>query len=194
MKNTDYMVKIKLVVVNEIFNYMVFSFILCLVIYSDAVAGIRPVVLSSSDGVSIQIKDGEQIVFSSLKNGAGLLAVQPTGSTEVRYRKVVENNGILSLSGGRAVGLEISESYRTITPELIERTVTVSATSDQRYFLDFGWKAMPEGDFYSFLGEEKTSKKYTPSCSGPEFGDIGNSKVGKLFRFWVPLSVINYTE
>jgi hypothetical protein len=27
------------------------------------------------------------------------------------------------------------------------------------------------GSFYSFLGEEKTSKKYSPGCAGPEFGN-----------------------
>ncbi len=65
--------------------------------------------------------------------------------------------------------LELTESYRSITPDLIERTVTVTASSDQRYYIDFGWKANPRGPFYSFLGEEPQSRKYSPSCSGPEF-------------------------
>jgi hypothetical protein len=183
MKNTDHNMKPEQVGVFEIFNFRVFCFIICLLISFNAIAGIRPVILSSSDGIIIQIKDGEQVVFSSLKKGANLLVIQPTGTTEVRYKKNARNNDVLILSGGRAPGMEISESYRTITSGLIERTVTVAATSDQRYYLDFGWKAIPKGDFYSFLGEEKSSKKYTPSCSGPEFGDVWNSNSLQTFPF-----------
>ena len=155
----------------KLFYNLTFSWIMSFVICCNVFADIRPVVSSSSKGTGIKIMDGEQVIFSSLIDGACLLTIQPTGVTEVRFKKQTNGNGFLNLSGGRATGLEITESYRTITPDLIERTVTVTATSDQRYFLDFGWKAMQKGDFYSFLGEEKSSVKYSPGCSGPEFGE-----------------------
>lgn len=137
-----------------------------------ACANIRPVVHSSSKGLCVQIKDDNHPVFSSLQNdGAGLLVTQPNGTTEVWYEETHENGENLNLIGGRADGLEISESYRMITCGLIERTVTVTAKSDQRYYLDFGWKTMQTGEFYSFTGEEKISKKFSPGCSGPEFGE-----------------------
>ena len=183
MKTGYFKMKPESVIVNEFIYCWLFCCILFLIIPFNAAAGIRPVIFSSSEGYSIRIKDGEQVVFSSLRSGAGLLAVQPTGTTQVRYKNKTENGGLLSLSGGNAVGLEISESYRTITSGLIERTVTVIAKSDQRYYLDFGWKAIPKGNFYSFLGEEKSSRKYTPSCSGPEFGNIGDSKSWQTFPF-----------
>jgi hypothetical protein len=134
-------------------------------------AAIRPVVRSSSDGLSIQIVDENRVVFSSLDRKSGIVISQPTGITGIRYGSNNEDKGVLYLSGGKAVGLKISESYRTITPGLIERSVTVKAESDQRYYLDFGWNVEERGRFYSFLGEEKTSKKYSPGCAGPEFGN-----------------------
>ncbi|HBL77454.1 MAG: hypothetical protein A2W90_10620 [Bacteroidetes bacterium GWF2_42_66] len=135
-------------------------------------ANIRPIVHSSSKGLYVQIEDDNHPIFISLQNdGAGLLLTQPGGTTEVWYEGSNKDGENLNLIGGHATGLEISESYRIITCGLIERTVTVTAKSDQRYYLDFGWKTKQAGEFYSFMGEEKTSKKYSPGCSGPEFGE-----------------------
>lgn len=146
-------------------------FVVLFSINSVADADIRPVIRSKPDGLCVQIMDQDQVVFSSLNNNAGLLIAQPSGVTAIRYKMKAENNGAINLGGGIATGLQISESYRKITPGLIERSVTVKAESDQRYYLDFGWKTLQPGQFYSFSGEEKTSKKYSPSCSGPEFGN-----------------------
>lgn len=66
--------------------------------------------------------------------------------------------------------LQVDQTFRNLNPDLIERKVTVTATSDLRYYLDFGWTAAQPGPFYSFTGEESDAVKYTPSCSGPEFG------------------------
>ncbi|MDP4240432.1 MAG: hypothetical protein Q8904_13275, partial [Bacteroidota bacterium] len=155
----------------KLFYHKLFFFIFLSLITFFAEAGIYPVVRSSAKGLWVQIQDSNRVVFSSLKNDAGLMVVQPIGTTEVRYNEQVTNNGILNLKGGRSTGLEISESYKKITPGLIERTVTVKAKSDQRYYIDFGWKTMQPGEFYSFTGEEKTSVKYAPGPSGPEFGE-----------------------
>ncbi len=155
-----------------------------------AVAQIRPVVLSGQDGLYTQISDNNDVVFSSLENNGGLLVTQPSGKTVVKFEKHSEKKGILSLTGGRSEGLEIADSYRIITSGLIERVVKVTATSDQRYFIDFGWKTTENGEFYSFQGEESASKKYTPSCSGPEFEGkkgwqtfpfLGNRSGNKLY-------------
>ena len=144
-------------------------------------ANIHPVVHSSLKGLCVQIKDENCLVFTSVQNdGAGLLLTQPGGTTEVWFEGNNKDGGDLNLTGGHATGLEISESYRIITSGLIERTVTVAAQSDQRYFLNFGWKAKQAGEFYSFMGEEKASKKYSPGCSGPEFGE---NKILETFPF-----------
>lgn len=160
--------------------YLIIIWILSIILTFNVFADIHPDVHSSSKGIIIQIKDADKVVFSSLKNDADLLVIQPTGSTEVRHLKYTDIDGILSLNGGKATGLEISESYHSITPDLIERVVTVTAISDQRYYIDFGWKAMQQGDFYSFTGEEKSSVKYSPGCAGPEFGE---SKSLQTFPF-----------
>ena len=155
----------------KLFYHKFFCSVLLLLMVFFAEAGIHPVVRSSSKGLWVQIQDSNRVVFSSLNNGVCLLVVQPTGTTEIRYKAQTSNKGILTLSGGSSIGLEISESYRTVTPELIERTVIVTAKSDQWYYLNFGWKTMNPGEFYSFTGEEKASIKYAPGPSGPEFGE-----------------------
>ena len=91
--------------------------------------------------------------------------------TPVFYAESAESDGELHLSRGAAPGLAITETYRNITPDLIERSVTVAAKSDQRYYLELGWRDAAAGEFYSFLGAEKTTKHYSPSCCGPEFAE-----------------------
>ncbi|MBI2435643.1 MAG: hypothetical protein HYV26_22540, partial [Candidatus Hydrogenedentes bacterium] len=76
----------------------------------------------------------------------------------------------VDLLGGEAGDLSIDESFRALSLDLIERVVSVRAHSDARYILDFGWKVEVSGDFYSFTGKEEKSAKYSPGCSGPEFG------------------------
>ena len=150
-------------------QYFVLLFLLSL--YAEA--GIKPVIVSSADSRLIRIQDEEKVIFSPV-NDVQCLIMQTSGITGIKYTDQTENDGVLNLSGGAANGLQISESYRVITPELIERTVTVKAESDQRYYLDFGWKTVQQGDYYSFSGEEKSSAKYAPGCSGPEFITGGN--------------------
>ena len=134
-------------------------------------ANICPVTVTSGEGVSVQIQDGDKLIFSSLCGTGSFKVVQPFATTSVIYKNSDQKNEAFSFNNGEAKGLKFSESYRNVTPDLIERTVTVTAKSDQRYYLYFGWKTAQQGDYYSFLGEEKTSAKYTLSCSGPEFGN-----------------------
>ncbi len=154
---------------NKSQRYFLGSMVTMSLSLSIVLAGIHPVAVKSPKGYSIQITDGERVVFSGLNSKAAIIVKQPGGTTSVLYREKAEENGVLSLRNGLAANLKLAESYRSITPDLIERTVTVTASSDQRYYIDFGWKANQRGPFYSFLGEEPQSRKYTPSCSGPEF-------------------------
>lgn len=124
----------------------------------------------SPAGLSARILDAERPVFEGITQGASLLLVQPAGRTAVSYRESNWQDGRLSLTGANTNGLAFSESYRSVAPGLIERTVTVTATADQRYYLDLGWSVAAEGGFYSFIGKEETTKSYTPTCAGPEFG------------------------
>ncbi len=48
-------------------------------------------------------------------------------------------DGRLVLTGAQVGGIQIQDTYRNIAPNLIERTVTVTAQADTRYYLDFGW-------------------------------------------------------
>ena len=121
-------------------------------------------------GLSVRILDGEQLIFENITHDASLLLIQPAGRTAVSYPESKLENGQLTLRGANTNGLTFSEVFRKIAPDLIERTVTVAATADQRYYLDLGWSVAVDGGFYSFLGAETATKNYTPTCAGPEFG------------------------
>jgi len=124
----------------------------------------------SPAGVAVRILDGERPVFTGLAGDAALVLIQPSGRTVISHTQAKSQDGQLLLSGVTTNGLALSESFRLVTPGLIERTVTVAATADQRFYLDFGWSVAVAGEFYSFLGQEPASKGYTTTCAGPEFG------------------------
>ena len=124
----------------------------------------------SPAGVSARILDGERPIFEGITRDTSLLLVQPTGRCAISYPESKWQDGRLTLLGADTNGLAFSESFRRVTSDLIERTVTVTATTDQRYFLDMGWAVAVEGGFYSFIGKEEATKSYTPTCAGPEFG------------------------
>ncbi len=111
------------------------------------------------------------VAFSTADAGVALHVAQPGGISPIRYPGREEHDGVLTLSGGQAPCLDISETWRRITPEVLERVVTVKAAADGRFFLDLAWKTPAEGDYSSFLGEETESRTYTPSCTGAGFGD-----------------------
>ena len=147
--------------------------IITILVLTDMVslADILPVIRNSPEGFSVRILDNREVIFFNPDHNEGLLVVQPSQSTLVRFPSKTETGGILTLTKGEAEGLEISDSYRLITPELIERTITLKAETDQRYFIDFGWNVNGKGNFYSFMGEEKSTVNYTPGCPGKEFGN-----------------------
>ena len=150
---------------------------LCVMLISPgefALAGLRPKILHSPAGITVDIWDEKYPIFSALRQGSSLIVIRPGRRQVVTHKQVKERNGTLNLEGGNVGGLSMTENYRNITPDLIERTVTVVAHSDQRYYLDFGWKATQPGEFYSFIGKEELTKQYSPSCDGPEFEN--NSK------------------
>lgn len=124
----------------------------------------------SPAGVSARILDAERPVFEGVTRDASLLLVQPAGRSAISYPESKVQDGQLLLSGANTNGLAFSESFRHVGPDLIERTVVVTAASDQRYYLDLGWSVAVAGEFYSFLGQEEATKGYTPTCAGPEFG------------------------
>ncbi|HOW72191.1 MAG TPA: hypothetical protein PKY77_16450 [Phycisphaerae bacterium] len=124
----------------------------------------------SADGVAVCVLDGDRPVFTPIEKGSSLLIVQPSGRTPVVCRESETQDGTLRLTGGAAPGLTVAETYRVITPGLIERAVTVTAVGDQRYYVDLGWSVAQPGEFHSFMGREPATRTYTPTCAGPEFG------------------------
>lgn len=152
-------------------NFFIFSvMVLC------SVAGgseLSPEIKHSGRGSYIHIVDKGQPIFTPARRGVGLTVIQPGETTMVAYRRAENKNGLVKLEDGRAPGLVIVETIRRVMPQLLERTVSVRAEADQRYYLDFGWTTPPGGTYYSFTAEESQTAAYFPGCGGPEFGRAG---------------------
>ncbi|GMV92078.1 MAG: hypothetical protein AMXMBFR82_18560 [Candidatus Hydrogenedentota bacterium] len=135
-------------------------------------ADLRVTAVETPEGWTAVVHDGEQIVFDSAESATHLTATIATEdgpvTRAVSFATYSEQDH--TFSDGVVPDLSIKESYRFLAPGLIERTVTVQAHADMRYFLDFGWRVNVNGDFHSFTGKEEVSASYSPGCSGPEFG------------------------
>jgi len=127
--------------------------------------------VSRAEEVRIEILEGEHAIFCPVESDASLFVIQPQGRTPVIYKHYERENSRFSLSGGSAPGLGLTESWKRITPDLWERTVSVTASADGRYYLDMAWKTTPEGDYYSYLKKEPATTTYSPSCTGAGFPD-----------------------
>ena len=125
-------------------------------------------------GTTKEIHDGEQVVFkeTSVVWSLEMMLATAEGPAErqIMYREAKPTADGLVLSGPKTKGFSFQESFRNLGPDLMERVVTVTAEADIRYYLNLGWRPAVDGDFYSFTGKEAQSVKYSPGCSGPEFG------------------------
>lgn len=151
-------------------KYVVFFIVLLSI---PALAELRPEITRAGRGHFVHMVDTGRLIFSAAGGGMGLTVIQPGETTLVAYQRAQNQNGLVKLEDGRAPGLVISESIRNVMPQLLERTVTVRAETDQRYYMDFGWNVSTGGTFYSFTAEETQNASYTPSCGGPEFNKAG---------------------
>jgi hypothetical protein len=120
------------------------------------------------------IRDGDKPIFTGQNPTSPLTLTHATasGATSVPLSFAQSDQASKSVTSFRAhaKGLKIEDSYRNLASNLIERNVTVTAESDARYYLDFGWHVAVEGAFHSFTGQENKSAGYSPGCMGPEFG------------------------
>lgn len=125
-------------------------------------------------GITKEIRDGDMTVFKETSVVWSLEVVLATAEgpaeRQIMYRVARPTEDDLELSGAETGGLSFQESFSNLGPDLIERTVTVIAETDARYYLNLGWRAAVDGEFYSFSGKESEPATYSPGCSGPEFG------------------------
>ena len=140
-----------------------------------AIAELNVRVLGSSDRGYAIICDGDTPVFTGGKHTQPLTLMHATAAGPKRAPMTVSGeqddgaNASIQLEAD-AAGLHVEDRYRRLADNLIERTVSVQADVDARYYLDFGWHVAVEGTFHSFTGEEAGSASYSPGCMGPEFG------------------------
>jgi hypothetical protein len=127
--------------------------------------------VSNNYGTSIEIVEDGNTIFRPTEANSALTIVQPQGKTSISYALNDKEANSFNFTGGVAPGLELSETWKRITPSLWERTVSVKALADGRYYLDMSWKTSPNGDYYSYIKKETESTTYSPSCTGPGFSD-----------------------
>jgi hypothetical protein len=145
--------------------------ILAAVVLGASVPDLQVQPLDGAAGTCIVISDGGRAVLTPAEPEAALVVVQPQGRTPVSYSQSETKEGTVEFSGGSAPGVNISEVWRRLNPGLYERTVSVTASADGRYYLDMAWRAPEPGQYFSFLGEETAAKTYSPGYTGAGFGD-----------------------
>jgi hypothetical protein len=152
-------------------NYSFAQFLLFLTLVSalSAYADLRVVTTDGAPQGPLTVLDDTDAVFSSLGESS-IRVTTPSNTHEISLTAIGGGPGAVTLTGTIPDTLQIEQTFTNLNPNLIERKLTVNAIADSRYYIDFGWKAAQDGPFYSFTGEETKSAKYTPSCSGPEFG------------------------
>ncbi len=149
-------------------------FSLSLLSAAPILAGIHPQAIKSQNRIAIQIYDNQFTVFTPLAQNSSLLVVQPSETTAVAYSSCQKKSNETIFTDSNCGNFLISETWRNLTPDLLERVISVTATRhDQRYFLNMGWKTPTGGHYCSFTAKEDTLREYSPSCSGPEFGQAG---------------------
>jgi hypothetical protein len=136
-----------------------------------AAAALQPQAVKGATGAWVELSNGDKTVLQPGDPDAALVVVQPRGRTAVRYGAAEQKGDALALAGGTAPGLTLAESWRQLNPGLVERTVTVTANADGRYYLDMPWRVSGKGKCYTFVGEEAEAKTFSPSCTGAGFGD-----------------------
>ena len=139
-----------------------------------ASAELRVVPLDTTGSWYTEIRDGDTPVFTGFLGGSNLLLSTPSetgnGSVPVAYKRKRESESVLELLDFETGVLNLSETFRIVAPNLIERTVTVKAHKDARYHLDFGWRMAQEGGVRTFTGPETEKAHYCLGFGGPEFG------------------------
>ncbi|MBI2422294.1 MAG: hypothetical protein HYV27_05645 [Candidatus Hydrogenedentes bacterium] len=136
--------------------------------------GLRAVAVGDAGRSFPQILSGDAVIFDGSHGGMSLM-VTVAGATEITrtamtYATARDEADALHFEGGAAGVLVLNESFKKIGDHLLERTVSVTATADARYYLDFGWHVAVDGPFYSFTQREDAAVAYSPGGAGPEFG------------------------
>ena len=108
-------------------------------------------------------------IFSPIHSDSHLRLVTPNGEVAVPFQSSDKTADALTLHA-ELPEFTVTESFKNIGPDLIERTVSLTAKSDQRVYLDFGWRTPETATYCSFTGDEPKTQTYTPGCGGPEFG------------------------
>ena len=135
---------------------------------------VRPI--DGPAGTTVTVAEGGRPVFSPVDDAAALSVVQPDARTPVAYGHCSEQDGALTMTGGSAPGLELSEEWRRVTPALWDR---VRLVADGCCYL---WPGRPgEGLYYSFLDESRPQGRTARAARAR--GSATTS--GRHFRCWV---------
>jgi len=118
--------------------------------------------------------DGEQRILSPIASGVSFTLHQPGGSNEVAFSTVAKTPDGATLTGAEVSGLRFTETWKRRAAGLWERSITVEAMADGRYFLDMSWTTASGGTFHTFLAEEREAKSYSLGLSGPGFDDASS--------------------
>lgn len=122
-------------------------------------------------GKGLSLSDDGTLITQSSPEGGALELLTPAGRSAIDYPDSQFSGAGFALGGAHVAGLELSEQWQRVTPWLYQRTITLAATADVRYYLDMGWHAVAAGSFHTFEAEETASKRYSLGFAGAGFED-----------------------
>ena len=145
------------------------AFALTLAAISSPAAGLRPVLRGPADGPAIEYRVGDELVGRSPLEAPAGVALRLPGQepAAVWFPTVRESAQGFDLGPARVGPLTLRWRLAVRTPELVERTLEVTAESAQRFAVEFAFHPVPEGEFASFSGAESSRTLYDTVRGSP---------------------------
>lgn len=148
---------------------MLLAFALALAVVPGRAAGLRPVLVRSADRPALEYRVGGELVGRSTPEAPTGVALRLPGQepAAVLFPTVRESAQGFDLGPARVGPLTLRWRLAVRTPELVERTLEVTAESAQRFAVEFAFHPVPVGEFASFSGAESSRTLYDTVRGSP---------------------------
>ncbi len=146
---------------------------LLILIFSGAIAYAQPTltsrIIQQQDTLAIEFTNNKQRV--NLVNDAGVEVRLPKGVfTALQFHRQTKRGKIIELGGAQVDGLKFRLQLQQVAPNLIARTLVVTARKESRFAAKFVFvPAFEGGEYASFLQAEKEPILYNTYGGGPEY-------------------------
>ncbi len=146
-------------------------FLVVLLAVASAQSSLTPRIVKQQDALAVEFTDNKQV--ANLVNGSGVEARLPGGEfVALKFHRQAKHGKFIELGGANVGGLSFRLRLQPIAPNLIARTLVVTAEQSAQFAAKFVFEPMFEGGEYaSFSQAEKEPVLYNTYGGGPEYKD-----------------------